>query len=180
MTVKPVVHEIRTQNQVIFLDTSIEYPGQAWVRRLHDWIGETKGHNHNMAGHLTRSPGVVCRPRRIQSLRYEIRLQMQSAAVSETTYTSLAIEKRSDSPCGSRLTPNLPRLRLARFTENTVQQPFALTESKVQWLKDSVTNRFQSLRDLEAEYVLDRFGDSLANWQRPHIDQESSIDVRHF
>ena len=33
--------------------------------------------------------GVVCRLRRIQSSRYEIGLQMQGTAASETLYTSL-------------------------------------------------------------------------------------------
>ncbi|KAF9649981.1 hypothetical protein BDM02DRAFT_3112755 [Thelephora ganbajun] len=128
MTVKPIVHEIRIQNQVIFLDPPIEYARQTWVRQLHDWIG------------------VVCRLHRIQSSRYEIGLQMQSATVSETTYTSL----------------------LTRFTDNTLQRPFALIENKVQQLKDYVAKwlQFQSLWDLEAEYVFNRLGDSLANWQQ--------------
>lgn len=43
MTVKPIVHEIRIQNQVIFLDPPIEYARQTWVRQLHDWIGESRG-----------------------------------------------------------------------------------------------------------------------------------------
>lgn len=89
MTVKPIVHEIRIQNQVIFLDPPIEYARQTWVRQLHDWIGEAWDCNCNVAGHLTGPLGVVCRLRRIQSSRYEIGLQMQSATVSETTYTSL-------------------------------------------------------------------------------------------
>jgi hypothetical protein len=42
MTVKPIVHEIRIQNQVIFLDPPIEYARQTWVRQLHDWIGEVE------------------------------------------------------------------------------------------------------------------------------------------
>ena len=40
MNVKPIVHEIRIQNQVIFLDPPIEYARQTWVRQLHDWIGK--------------------------------------------------------------------------------------------------------------------------------------------
>jgi len=43
MTVKPIVHEIRIQNQVIFLDPPIEYARQTWVRQLHDWIGGLGG-----------------------------------------------------------------------------------------------------------------------------------------
>ena len=40
MTVKPIVHEIRIQNQVIFLDPPIEYARATWIKQLHDWIGE--------------------------------------------------------------------------------------------------------------------------------------------
>jgi len=39
MTVKPIVHEIRIQNQVIFLDPPIEYARSTWIKQLHDWLG---------------------------------------------------------------------------------------------------------------------------------------------
>lgn len=39
MVVKPIVHEIRIQNQVIFLDPPIEYARQTWIHQLHDWLG---------------------------------------------------------------------------------------------------------------------------------------------
>lgn len=39
MTLKPIVHEIRIQNQVIFLDPPIEYARKTWVQQLHDWLG---------------------------------------------------------------------------------------------------------------------------------------------
>lgn len=35
-----MVHEIRIQNQVIFLDPPIEYAREAWIRQLHEWLGE--------------------------------------------------------------------------------------------------------------------------------------------
>ncbi|KAH9983281.1 cytoplasmic dynein heavy chain 1 [Russula compacta] len=132
MTLKPIVHEIRIQNQVIFLDPPIENARQIWLQQLHDWLG------------------VICRLRRIQSSRYEIGLQMQGNAASETLYTSL----------------------LTRFTDDTLQHPFALVESKVQQLKDYVGKwlQFQSLWDLEAEYVFNRLGDSLALWQQLLIE----------
>jgi len=129
MILKPIVHEIRIQNQVIFLDPPIEYARSTWIKQLHDWLG------------------VVCRLHRIQSSRYEIGLQMQGASVAETTYSSL----------------------LTRFPENAnLERPFALIETKVQHLKDYVGKwlQFQSLWDLEAEYVFNRLGDSLANWQQ--------------
>jgi hypothetical protein len=40
MVVKPIVHEIRIQNQVIFLDPPIEYARAIWVKQLHDWLGQ--------------------------------------------------------------------------------------------------------------------------------------------
>jgi hypothetical protein len=58
---------------------------------------------------------------------------------------------------------------LTRFPENTnLERPFALIETKVQHLKDYVGKwlQFQSLWDLEAEYVFNRLGDSSANWQQ--------------
>ncbi|TDL28910.1 hypothetical protein BD410DRAFT_738739 [Rickenella mellea] len=128
MTLKPIIHEIRIQNQVIFLDPPIEHARGIWVQQLHDWLG------------------VVCRLRRIQSSRYEIGLQMQGKTLAETTYTSL----------------------LTCFQDNLLERPFALIENKVQQLKDYVGKwlQFQSLWDLEAEYVFNRLGDSLAHWQQ--------------
>ncbi|KAF4584562.1 hypothetical protein EYR38_001791 [Pleurotus pulmonarius] len=128
LTLVPIVHEIRIQNQVIFLDPPIEHARATWIKQLHEWLG------------------VVCRLRRIQSSRYEIGLQMQGVAAVETTYTSL----------------------LTLLTDNTLQRPFALIEAKVQQLKDYVAKwlQFQSLWDLEAEYVFNRLGDSLAHWQQ--------------
>jgi len=86
---KPIVHEIRIQNQVIFLDPPIEYARSTWIRQLHDWLGTWYwiSSNRNLGSRLAL--GVVCRLRRIQSSRYEIGLQMQGVTVTETTYTSL-------------------------------------------------------------------------------------------
>jgi len=90
--------------------------------------------------------GTVCRLRRIQSSRYEIGLQMQGAAAVETSYVSL----------------------LTRFPDNILERPFALIEIKVQQLRDYVGKwlQFQSLWDLEAEYVFNRLGEDLAHWQQ--------------
>jgi len=55
MTVKPIVHEIRIQNQVIFLDPPIEYARQTWVRQLHDWIGEVETHKSPHGGILNET-----------------------------------------------------------------------------------------------------------------------------
>ena len=59
-------------------------------------------------------------------------------------------------------------LQLTRFPDATLERPFALIENKVQQLKDYVGKwlQFQSLWDLEAEYVFNRLGDDLAHWQQ--------------
>lgn len=48
MTLKPIVHEIRIQNQVIFLDPPIEYARQAWIRQLHEWLGKCPSYSKEM------------------------------------------------------------------------------------------------------------------------------------
>ena len=57
---------------------------------------------------------------------------------------------------------------MTRFGDATLEKPFALIETKVQQVKEYVAKwlQFQSLWDLEAEYVFNRLGDSLANWQQ--------------
>jgi len=47
MIVKPIVHEIRIQNQVIFLDPPIEYARATWIKQLHDWLGRIFVHSWN-------------------------------------------------------------------------------------------------------------------------------------
>ncbi|KAL1952384.1 hypothetical protein VTO73DRAFT_1533 [Trametes versicolor] len=128
LVLAPIIHEIRIQNQVIFLDPPIEHARAVWVHQLHEWLG------------------TVCRLKRIQSSRYEIGLQMQGHTATDVTYTSL----------------------LTRFPDTTLEKPFSLIEQKVQSLKQYVAKwlQFQSLWDLETEYVFNRLGDSLANWQQ--------------
>ncbi|KIK50397.1 hypothetical protein GYMLUDRAFT_253036 [Collybiopsis luxurians FD-317 M1] len=74
MTIKPFVHEIRIQNQVIFLDPPIEHTLAAWIKQLHDRLG------------------IVCHLHCIQSSRYEIGLQMQSSVAGKSNYTSLLVQ----------------------------------------------------------------------------------------
>ena len=96
MILKPIVHEIRIQNQVIFLDPPIEYARSTWIRQLHDWLGKlifVLGCKQ-VFFKKNVSLGVVCRLHRIQSSRYEIGLQMQGASAAETTYTSLVCISR--------------------------------------------------------------------------------------
>ncbi|KIR72005.1 dynein heavy chain 1, cytosolic [Cryptococcus deuterogattii CA1014] len=88
--------------------------------------------------------GVICNLGRIRSSRYEISLQAEEASLEETTYVGL----------------------LTSFDDGTLEKPLGLIEDKVQIVSSYVNKwlRFQSLWDLEAEYVYSRLGDSLADW----------------
>lgn len=83
------MHEIRIQNQVIFLDPPIEYARDIWIRQLHSWLGAFTWARVESLLTFCLGLGVVCGLRRIQSSRYEIGLQMQGADIVETTYTGL-------------------------------------------------------------------------------------------
>ena len=93
----------------------------------------------------------VCRCNKISALK-------RCTLLSWVNYTCLSL--------------SLPLTRtfaqLTHFSDDTLERPFGLIELKVQQLKDYVAKwlQFQSLWDLEAEYVFNRLGDSLAHWQQ--------------
>jgi dynein heavy chain 1 len=86
----------------------------------------------------------VCNLNRIRSSRYEISLQVDEALSEETTHVGL----------------------VAGLPENTLQKPLTLIEAKVQEVGAYVDKwlQFQSLWDLEADFVYNRLGDSLSDW----------------
>lgn len=59
-------------------------------------------------------------------------------------------------------------MQLTKLPADTLSRPFTLIENKVQQVTAYVAKwlQFQSLWDLEAEYVFHRLGDSLASWQQ--------------
>lgn len=86
----------------------------------------------------------MCNLNRIRSSRYEISLQVDEALSEETTHVGL----------------------VAGLPENTLQKPLTLIEAKVQEVGAYVDKwlQFQSLWDLEADFVYNRLGDSLSDW----------------
>ncbi|EPQ28904.1 uncharacterized protein PFL1_03705 [Pseudozyma flocculosa PF-1] len=75
----PITHEIRIQNQVIFLDPPLENARAHWFRQLHEVLA------------------VVCCLKRVKSSRYEIGLQMRgNDKASEQNYTSLLTRFEDD------------------------------------------------------------------------------------
>ncbi|WVQ81477.1 hypothetical protein IAT38_003601 [Cryptococcus sp. DSM 104549] len=97
-------------------------------------------------GQFQDALGVVCNLNRIRSSRYEISLQVDEASLEETTYIGL----------------------LTTFADGTLEKPLTLIENKVQSVGAYVDKwlQFQSLWDLEAEYVYGRLGDSLSDWSQ--------------
>ena len=71
LELKTLVHEVRIQNQVIYLDPPIEQARASWYGTLHQWLG------------------VVCGLSRIQSSRYEIGLKIRTSARENLNYMSL-------------------------------------------------------------------------------------------
>ncbi|GAA5974101.1 hypothetical protein JCM11641_003434 [Rhodosporidiobolus odoratus] len=128
LKLQTLVHEVRIQNQVIYLDPPVEQARADWYRQLQDWLG------------------VVCGLTRIQSSRYEIGLKLRMWSPEDLNYTAL----------------------LSTFTDGTLERPFALVEAKLKEVGAYVDKwlQFQSLWDLEAEYVYSRLGDQLSSWQQ--------------
>ncbi|CBQ72614.1 Cytoplasmic dynein heavy chain 1 [Sporisorium reilianum SRZ2] len=80
VVLEPITHEVRIQNQVIFLDPPLENARASWFRQLHEVLS------------------VVCCLMRVQSSRYEIGLQMcAKQSVAEHDYTSLLTRFQDDS-----------------------------------------------------------------------------------
>ena len=90
--------------------------------------------------------GVVCNLQRVQSSRYEIGLKMRRPRAEESQYIGL----------------------LGRLSGPALKRPFAAIEDRVTELTDYVNKwlEFQSLWDLEADFVYERLGDSLNDWQQ--------------
>ncbi|KAJ9480171.1 Dynein heavy chain, cytoplasmic [Pseudozyma hubeiensis] len=77
---EPITHEVRIQNQVIFLDPPLENARASWFRQLHEVLS------------------VVCCLTRVQSSRYEIGLQMRAKQqATQQDYTSLLTRFQDDS-----------------------------------------------------------------------------------
>ncbi|GAA5979126.1 hypothetical protein JCM10908_002813 [Rhodotorula pacifica] len=128
LVVAKLVHEVRIQDQVIFLDPPIEQARAVWYRQLQEWLS------------------VVCGLIRIQSSRYEVGLRIGVEAPPAADYSAL----------------------LDSFQDDTLELPFELVEQKVREVGTYVDKwlQFQSLWDLEAEYVYAQLGDQLSAWQQ--------------
>jgi dynein heavy chain 1 len=69
--IKPLVHEIRIRNQVLYLEPPLESAKAIWVNALQELLG------------------VICNQRMLKSTRYELTLQAQPGAEEDLTYRAL-------------------------------------------------------------------------------------------
>ncbi|KAI9606639.1 hypothetical protein H4Q26_006175 [Puccinia striiformis f. sp. tritici PST-130] len=91
--------------------------------------------------------GVICKLPRLQSQRYDLGLKLRDEDTGEKTYLSLV---------NGEVHPE------------TLSRPYALIEEKLGEISRYVNKwlQFQSLWDLEADYLYGRLGESLSAWQQ--------------
>ena len=89
---------------------------------------------------------------------------MDTVSHAEATYTSLV------SPLIRMVfeSYSVSEHQLSQLVDDTLSRPFSLIEVKVHQISTYVAKwlQFQSLWDLESEYVFNKLGDSLAHWQQ--------------
>ncbi|PLW56951.1 hypothetical protein PCANC_02857 [Puccinia coronata f. sp. avenae] len=90
--------------------------------------------------------GVICKLPRLQSQRYDLGLKLRDEDTGEKTYQSL----------------------MGKLAPETLCRPYALIEEKLGEISCYVNKwlQFQSLWDLEADYLYGRLGESLSAWQQ--------------
>ncbi|KAI8459260.1 dynein heavy chain, N-terminal region 1-domain-containing protein [Phakopsora pachyrhizi] len=90
--------------------------------------------------------GVICSLTRIQSQRYDLGFKLKIEDTEDKTYLSL----------------------LKKLDSETLQKPYSLIEEKVNEISRYIAKwlQFQSLWDLEADYLYGRLGESLSAWQQ--------------
>ncbi|MBW0465869.1 hypothetical protein O181_005584 [Austropuccinia psidii MF-1] len=90
--------------------------------------------------------GVICKLPRLQSQRYDLGLKLRPEDSTDKTYLSL----------------------MEQFSPEALQQPYALIEEKLTEISRYVNKwlQFQSLWDLQADYLYGRLGESLSAWQQ--------------
>ncbi|CAG8442752.1 1825_t:CDS:10 [Diversispora eburnea] len=89
---------------------------------------------------------VICNLPRLQSSRYDINLQVRSSITQETTYSNL----------------------LTKIPDSSLEKAYEIIENKLKEVSQYVNIwfQFQSLWDLEANYVYSKLGDDLVKWKQ--------------
>ncbi len=117
--------EVLMRNQIVYLEPPVQSARASWLSQLHEWLG------------------VACNLPQIMSSRYEMKLEIGSAAASRTRFTHL---------------PGLCIRDLSAVYQTIEDKLQGIVTYVDKWLQ------FQSLWDLEPDYVYGVLGDDLAKW----------------
>ncbi|KAK9240220.1 dynein heavy chain, N-terminal region 1-domain-containing protein [Lipomyces kononenkoae] len=122
---QPIRLEVTIKNQTISLLPPLEHARATWYTEFHDCIG------------------VVCRLQRLNSSRYEVKVEADSNATSMAMFSEL------------------PSLAV-----DELQNAYAVIESKLDDVRSYTSKwfQFQSLWDLQPEKVYALLGDDLSKW----------------
>ncbi|KAJ2798624.1 dynein heavy chain, partial [Coemansia helicoidea] len=165
---RPLVHELRIRNQVMFLDPPLEHARATWVQQLHGWLA------------------AVCCQRRPQATRYEVAAGGGSggpgassggagAGDDDADYDSLVLEYDPGSRAGALQGPAPAH---ATYRDLLSRLPGGSGGGSVHEAYESIERmagqaaayvqiwlQYQALWDLQMDHVVQFLGPDLMRWQ---------------
>ncbi|KAJ2558174.1 dynein heavy chain [Coemansia sp. RSA 1933] len=158
---RPLVHELRIKNQVMYLDPPLENARASWIQQLHAWLA------------------AICQQRRPQAARYEV----VTSADDDPEYDNLTLEydpghrvaNSSQQPSqtiavstgGGKGSDSSYKDLLSRLPDNSLFEAYRSIETMTKQAASYVQIwlQYQALWDLQIDYVLSFLGDDLTKWQ---------------
>ncbi|KAJ2806040.1 dynein heavy chain, partial [Coemansia guatemalensis] len=161
---RPVVHELRIKNQMMYVDPPLENARASWIQQLHAWLA------------------AVCQQRRPQATRYEV----VANADEDLEYDNLTLEYDPGSRVGDEADASLDDCSssspaaavastqgasykdlLSRLPNDGLFEAYraieAMAEQAAAYVR--IWLQYQALWDLQTDYVLQFLGDDLTRWQ---------------
>ncbi|KAJ2847645.1 dynein heavy chain, partial [Coemansia erecta] len=160
---RPLIHELRIKNQVMYLDPPLENARASWIQQLHTWLA------------------AICQQRRPQASRYEVVTSIDD----DLEYDNLTLEynpgrrvvgngqqllqdeSATDSAIGGKGSAASYKDLLSRLPDNSLFEAYRSIETMTKQAASYVQIwlQYQALWDLQIDYVLGFLGDDLAKWQ---------------
>ncbi|KAJ2761490.1 dynein heavy chain, partial [Coemansia sp. BCRC 34490] len=172
---RPLVHELRIKNQIMYLDPPLENARASWIQQLHAWLA------------------AICQQRRPQATRYEV----VASADDDLEYDNLTLEydpghrvsndtqqqQQQQNPLEESLAADGGAGRgasavrggaassykdlLSRLPDNSLFEAYrsveAMTKQAAAYVQ--IWLQYQALWDLQTDYVLGFLGADLMRWQ---------------
>ncbi|KAJ1798747.1 dynein heavy chain, partial [Coemansia sp. RSA 2399] len=159
---RPLIHELRIKNQVMYLDPPLENARASWIQQLHTWLA------------------AICQQRRPQASRYEV-----VTSTDDLEYDNLTLEynpgrrvvsngqqlsqdeSATDKAVGGNGSAASYKDLLSRLPDNSLFEAYRSIETMTKQAASYVQIwlQYQALWDLQIDYVLGFLGDDLAKWQ---------------